>query len=110
MLLPFLLDADRRKVDATGAGKVRLEDLMKAGGAEQHNRLGYLWLELVGVNDTTGDTEYLTLGRAGAVLPVDGWSEGLVLHHAAAGRPRPSAARRASDAAVSGQARRGHRR
>src|SRR5690348_3363322 len=31
MLLPFVLDADRRKMDATGAGKVRLQDLMKAG-------------------------------------------------------------------------------
>ncbi len=31
MLLPYLLDADRRKMDATGSGKVRLQDLMKAG-------------------------------------------------------------------------------
>jgi uncharacterized protein (TIGR02680 family) len=61
MLLPFVLDADRRKMDATGAGKVRLEDLMKAGGEEQPNRLGYLWLELVRVHDNS-DTEYLTLG------------------------------------------------
>lgn len=61
MLLPFLLDADRRKMDATGAGKVRLEELMRAGGEEQPNRLGYLWLELVGVGDN-GDTEYFTSG------------------------------------------------
>ncbi|WP_027945569.1 hypothetical protein [Amycolatopsis taiwanensis] len=46
MLLPFLLDADRRKMDATGSGKVRLEDLMRHGAQGQTNRLGYLWLEL----------------------------------------------------------------
>lgn len=46
MLLPFLLDADRRKMDATGSGKVRLQDLMKAGSAESGSREGYLWLEL----------------------------------------------------------------
>ena len=46
MLLPFLLDGDRRKMDATGANKVRLQDLMKAGGDGHGNRPGYLWLEL----------------------------------------------------------------
>jgi hypothetical protein len=46
MLLPFLLDADRRKMDATGSSKVRLEDLMRHGTQGQTNRLGYLWLEL----------------------------------------------------------------
>lgn len=60
MLLPFLLDADRRRMDSTGAGRVRLEDLMKAGGPGSGNRLGYLWLEL---ERTTGDgPAYLTLG------------------------------------------------
>ncbi|MFK0246832.1 TIGR02680 family protein [Amycolatopsis azurea] len=57
MLLPFLLDADRRKMDATGSGKVRLEDLMRHGAQGQLNRLGYLWLEL----GREGD-EYLTIG------------------------------------------------
>lgn len=61
MLLPFLLDADRRKMDATGAGKVRLEDLMKAGTEDQANRLGYLWLELTR-QDSNGISEYLTVG------------------------------------------------
>ena len=61
MLLPFLLDADRRKIDATGAGKVRLEDLMKEGAAEQSNRLGYLWLELISTDDNN-HTTHLTLG------------------------------------------------
>jgi hypothetical protein len=71
MLLPFLLDADRRKMDATLAGKVRLEDLMKAGiGADAKNRLGYLWLELertrtdeeLATDPDLGETAYLTLG------------------------------------------------
>jgi uncharacterized protein (TIGR02680 family) len=46
MLLPFLLDADRRRMDATGAGRVSLDDLMRTGGQGQSNRTGYLWLEL----------------------------------------------------------------
>ncbi|NDI47304.1 TIGR02680 family protein [Goekera deserti] len=61
MLLPFLLDADRRNIDATGAKKVRLEDLMSHGAGEQTNRVGYLWLELEGEADD-GSREYLTLG------------------------------------------------
>ncbi|MFG2463428.1 TIGR02680 family protein [Streptomyces sp. NPDC048523] len=65
MLLPFVLDADRRRMDATGSGKVRLEDLMRAGGDGQANRLGYVWLEVT--RDVEGDggeqsTEFLTTG------------------------------------------------
>ncbi|MBP2337524.1 uncharacterized protein (TIGR02680 family) [Saccharothrix coeruleofusca] len=60
MLLPFLLDADRRKMDATGSGKVRLEDLMRHGAQGQTNRLGYLWLELS--RDTGAAEEHLTVG------------------------------------------------
>jgi len=64
MLLPFLLDADRRKMDATGSGKVRLQDLMKAGSAG--SRVGYLWLELERELTTdespAGGHEHLTLG------------------------------------------------
>ena len=62
MLLPFVLDADRRKMDATGAGKVRLEDLMKAGGEDQPNRVGYLWIELTRTDPDTGAPTYLTVG------------------------------------------------
>ncbi|MGW3683811.1 TIGR02680 family protein [Streptomyces prasinus] len=66
MLLPFVLDADRRRMDATGSGKVRLEDLMRAGGAGQTNRLGYVWLELARTVEDPGGgeqhTEYLTVG------------------------------------------------
>lgn len=46
MLLPFLLDADRKRMDATGAGKVDLDELMRIGAGGQNNRIGYLWLEL----------------------------------------------------------------
>jgi uncharacterized protein (TIGR02680 family) len=46
MLLPFLLDADRRRMDATGAARVSLEELMRTGEQGQANRTGYLWLEL----------------------------------------------------------------
>jgi hypothetical protein len=65
MLLPFVLDADRRRMDATGSGKVRLEDLMRAGGDGQANRLGYVWLELTrDVENAGGEqrTEFLTTG------------------------------------------------
>ncbi|TCO53138.1 TIGR02680 family protein [Actinocrispum wychmicini] len=60
MLLPFLLDADRRKMDATGSGKVRLEDLMRHG-AHGQNRLGYLWLELARQEDDQAE-QFLTIG------------------------------------------------
>lgn len=64
MLLPFVLDADRRKMDATGSAKVNLEDLMKAGGDGQGNRLGYLWLELERTRPGSEPTEveHLTVG------------------------------------------------
>ncbi len=64
MLLPFLLDADRRNM-GTGSS-VRMEDLMSAGAGDQGNRLGYMWLELRREPDAdNGDdpaTRYLTLG------------------------------------------------
>jgi uncharacterized protein (TIGR02680 family) len=56
MLLPFLLDADRRRMDATGAARVSLDELMRTGGQGQSNRIGYLWLELARPG------EYLTIG------------------------------------------------
>src|SRR5690606_34329963 len=34
MLLPFLLDADRRRMDATGAAKVDLDELMRTGASD----------------------------------------------------------------------------
>ncbi|MEJ3750581.1 TIGR02680 family protein [Actinomycetes bacterium KLBMP 9797] len=62
MLLPFLLDADRRNM---GAGSsVRMEDLMSAGAGDQGNRLGYMWLELRRDPDAAegAGPRYLTLG------------------------------------------------
>ncbi|HEX4829683.1 MAG TPA: TIGR02680 family protein [Trebonia sp.] len=56
MLLPFLLDADRRRMDATGAARVSLDELMRTGGQGQANRTGYLWLELARPG------EHLTVG------------------------------------------------
>jgi uncharacterized protein (TIGR02680 family) len=64
MLLPFLLDADRRNM-GTGSS-VRMEDLMSAGAGDQGNRLGYMWLELSQDPDPEEGadpaTRYLTLG------------------------------------------------
>ncbi|MFC8045870.1 hypothetical protein [Nocardia sp. NPDC057353] len=56
MLLPFLFDADRRRMDATGSQKVSLDELMRTGARGQTNRIGYLWLELARPDG------YLTLG------------------------------------------------
>ena len=56
MLLPFLLDADRRRMDATGAARVSLDELMRTGAQGQANRIGYLWVELARPG------EYLTVG------------------------------------------------
>jgi uncharacterized protein (TIGR02680 family) len=63
MLLPFLLDADRQRMDATGSGRVTLDDLMRTGAEDASNRLGYLWLELERT-DPAGATSHLTLGAA----------------------------------------------
>ncbi|HTW16289.1 MAG TPA: TIGR02680 family protein [Nocardioides sp.] len=73
LLLPFVLDADRRKMDATGSGKVSLVELMKAGAEDRTTRAGYVWLELARTVDRTdpadaelhesGTTEqYTTIG------------------------------------------------
>jgi len=60
MLLPFLLDGDRRRMDSTGSANVRMEVLMKAGGEGQTNRVGYLWLELA--RGGAEQREHLTVG------------------------------------------------
>jgi uncharacterized protein (TIGR02680 family) len=63
MLLPFLLDADRRNM-GTGSA-VKMEDLMRAGNTGQGTRLGYLWLELERTTpDPHGETttQHLTVG------------------------------------------------
>lgn len=65
LLLPFVLDADRRRMDATGAGKVSLIELMKAGLAGRTTRVGYLWLELARTVDPA-DAADADLHAAGA--------------------------------------------
>ncbi|GIF26687.1 uncharacterized protein (TIGR02680 family) [Actinoplanes tereljensis] len=55
MLLPFLLDGDTKRLDATGAGRTTFRWLMSEGAAGV-NRQGAVWLEL-----RRGD-DYLTLG------------------------------------------------
>lgn len=76
LLFPFLFDADRRRMDATGSAKVQLTDLMKAGAGEGTNRVGYLWAELrrpavpdpasapdsPGTTANKGGFEHLTIG------------------------------------------------
>ncbi|MCZ4498285.1 MAG: hypothetical protein JWQ74_838 [Marmoricola sp.] len=64
LLLPFVLDADRRKMDATGSGKVSLVELMKAGAEDRTTRGGYVWLELARTVDPTdpADAEHRESG------------------------------------------------
>ncbi|WP_409331872.1 SbcC/MukB-like Walker B domain-containing protein [Trujillonella humicola] len=62
LLLPFLLDADRRRMDSSGSGQVSLDRLMRVGGPETGNRVGYLWLELAHTDSTAPPARFLTLG------------------------------------------------
>ena len=94
MLLPFLLDADRRRMDATGAARVSLDELMRTGAQGQSNRTGYLWLELA----RPGRLPHRR--GAGPAQPVRQQHQGLVLHHPAACRRRPGADVRLPRAAV----------
>jgi hypothetical protein len=48
--------ADRRRMDATGAARVSLDELMRSGAQGQSNRTGDLWLE------PRRPGEYLTVG------------------------------------------------
>lgn len=66
MLLPFLLDGDVKRLDATGAGKTTFRWLMSEG-ATGVNRQGFLWLELRrqadGAQPDDGNAwQHLTLG------------------------------------------------
>ncbi len=62
LLLPFLLDADRRRMDSSGSAQVSLDRLMRVGGSESGNRVGYLWLELAHSDGATDPARFLTLG------------------------------------------------
>jgi uncharacterized protein (TIGR02680 family) len=61
VLLPFLLDGDTRRLDASGGGKTSLKWLMLDGWAAGTNRLGYLWAEFDRL-DSDGQSLRLTLG------------------------------------------------
>lgn len=63
VLLPFLVDGDARRIDASGGGKTSLKWLMLDGWTEGTNRLGYLWAEFTRVDDEGGQHR-LTLGAA----------------------------------------------
>ncbi len=63
ILLPFLLDGDTRRLDASGGGKTSLKWLMLDGWTAGTNRLGYLWAEFIRVDDE-GQPHRLTLGAA----------------------------------------------
>lgn len=72
LLLPFLLDADRRKMDATGSQKVSLVELMKAGADDRTTRVGYVWVELartVDIDDPA-DAELHAAGAAEAYFTI----------------------------------------
>ncbi|KGH45526.1 hypothetical protein IN07_16715, partial [Modestobacter caceresii] len=62
LLLPFLLDADRRRMDSSGSGQVSLDRLMRVGGPDSGNRVGYLWLELAHTDGVADPARFLTLG------------------------------------------------
>jgi uncharacterized protein (TIGR02680 family) len=63
ILLPFLLDGDTRRIDASGAGKTSLKWLMLDGWNGGTNRLGYLWVEFTRTDDE-GEPHRLTVGAA----------------------------------------------
>jgi len=89
VLLPFLLDADIRAIDTTGAQRTSFRWLMLDGSPDS-NRLGYVWLELARVDEdrvehvrtlgaaikasrATGEakaTYFLTTRRVGEDLPL----------------------------------------
>ncbi|MFE0457853.1 TIGR02680 family protein [Kitasatospora sp. NPDC058965] len=97
MLLPYLLDADARALDATGTGRTTLAWLM-LDGFEQTNRLGYLWVEFRRT-DEDGAEQHLTVGAAvraskstNAATPfffTTGLRVGQDLHLVEAGQPLP---------------------
>jgi len=60
LLLPFLLDGDAKRLDATGAGKTTFRWLMSEG-ATGVNRQGFVWLELRRVDEQDA-AEFLTVG------------------------------------------------
>lgn len=60
MLLPFLLEADVRKIDAAGEQRGVLRSWMLSDN-DDTQRTGYLWIEFIR-DDDGGGTEYRTVG------------------------------------------------
>jgi uncharacterized protein (TIGR02680 family) len=60
LLLPFLLDGDTKRLDATGGGRTTFRWLMSEG-ASGVNRQGFVWLELRRT-DEQGTEHFQTLG------------------------------------------------
>lgn len=61
LLLPFLLDGDTRRLDATGRDRTTVTWLM-TDGRKPGNHVGYVWLELRCADGDTGAERFLTLG------------------------------------------------
>ena len=61
MLLPFLLEADVRRIDAAGEQTGVLRSWMLTG-REEPNPVGYLWIEFQRINEATGEVDYFVCG------------------------------------------------
>ena len=61
MLLPFLIEADVRRIDAAGEQTGVLRSWMLSG-REEPNPVGYLWIEFERVEDQTGELRHLVCG------------------------------------------------
>jgi uncharacterized protein (TIGR02680 family) len=61
MLLPFLIDADTRRIDAAGEQAAVLRSWMLSGRDEQQP-VGYLWIEFARTDERTDEPQYLVCG------------------------------------------------
>lgn len=62
MLLPFLLEADTRRIDAAGEQSAVLRSWMLSG-RDEHQPIGYLWIEFSrAAPDGDGPSEYVVCG------------------------------------------------
>jgi energy-coupling factor transporter ATP-binding protein EcfA2 len=59
MLLPFLIDADTRRIDAAGEQSAVLRSWMLSGREEQQP-VGYLWIEFTRAGDEPEQQQYLS--------------------------------------------------
>ena len=61
MLLPFLIDADTRRIDAAGEQAAVLRSWMLSGRDEQQP-VGYLWIEFARTDAATDEQQFLVCG------------------------------------------------